>query len=470
LGSPTIPRLRLTGSQVYGARRPRLSSHVRIFRRFIYGPSARSRYGQRVSTEREGPAVETNHRSIVPNIPGVPWWAAVLIAAGATAAGYLFDAGHKELTHTFAGFYIFGCVAAVLAVRQAAVFTAVIQPPLILFCTVPGAYWLFHGGKVDKFKDLLINCGYPLIERFPLMLGTAGGVLLIGLIRWYFGKSSGTAVAARSAATKEGATERPPLFSSIVTKVRSLLAPYDDDADADVGPPPAHSRGRAARTSRTARSSTRSAERPTRTRSRHARPDEILEPGAERTREPGAERTREPGGERPRRTTRRSSVPPTDFTDYDPAAPPRTRRRRPPGDSDLGAAPPREMRREPHPRRNPYERSYDRSEPRTSRPNPYETYDRPKPSENGERRNRHERNGTGYEPQKPYEPPYEPRSRRATPATGSNNSNPSHHPISQVRYRGEPPRSEPRDERRDEPRPERRSRPRPPRRPQDYDA
>ena len=107
----------------------------------------------------------------------MPWWAALLIAITATAIGYVIDAGHKELTHVFAGLYITGCVAAVLAVQQAGVFTAVIQPPLILFCAVPGAYWLFHGGKVGRLKDLLINCGYPLIERFPLMLGTAGGVL-----------------------------------------------------------------------------------------------------------------------------------------------------------------------------------------------------------------------------------------------------------------------------------------------------
>ena len=158
--------------------------------------------------------MEPSHRSIVPNIPGVPWWAAVLIAVGATAVGYAFDAGHKELTHTFAGFYIAGCVAAVLAVRQAAVFTAVIQPPLILFCAVPGAYWLFHGGKVDKFKDLLINCGYPLIERFPLMLGTAGGVLLIGMIRWFLGKNARTTAPATGDATTKDATatsaERTP--------------------------------------------------------------------------------------------------------------------------------------------------------------------------------------------------------------------------------------------------------------------
>ncbi len=400
--------------------------------------------------------MEASHRSIVPTIPGVPWWAAVLIAVGTTAVGYAIDAGHKELTHTFASLYIAGCVAAVLAVRQAAVFTAVIQPPLILFCAVPGAYWLFHGGKVDKFKDLLINCGYPLIERFPLMLGTAGVILLIGLIRWYFGKNSRTVTATGDAATREPTAERTPMLSGLVAKLSSLLAgdSYDDAADADAAnaAPPAHSKGRAARTSRPARSTSRTAQRPARSRSRHARPDDAFEPG----------------GERPRRTARRSSVPPTDTSNHDRAdAPARPRRRRPEGDSDLGAHPPREMRREPHPRRSSYdrpsERPYERPEPRSSRFNPYDTYERPEPSERGERRSRHERRGAGYEPYPPYEPPYEPRSRRTN---GSNSANPTHHPISQVRYRGQPPRSEPRDDHRDEPRSDRRSRSRTPRRPQ----
>ncbi|OBK31412.1 hypothetical protein A5634_14365 [Mycobacterium asiaticum] len=382
--------------------------------------------------------MEPSHRSIVPNIAGVPWWAAVLVAVGLTAVGYAFDAGHKELTHTFAGFYIAGCVAAILAVRQAAVFTAVIQPPLILFCTVPGAYWLFHGGKVDKFKDLLINCGYPLIERFPLMLGTAGLVLFIGLIRWYFGKNSRTAATADKAmdstAAKEDATARPSFISGLVAKVSSLLAgdTADDDSDAAADAPPAHAKRRAASSSRAGRTASRSAQRPARSRSRHARPDDSLESD----------------GDRPRRAARRSTVP-REYADYDPAdPPPRPRRRRPPGDDELGAPPPREMRREPHPRRNPYERSYERPERRSSRFDPYESYDRPEPSERGERRSRHERRGGGYEPY----PPYEPRSRRAAPSGST--SNPTHHPISQVRYRGQPPYSEPRDE----PRSDRRSR------------
>ncbi|WP_236977649.1 DUF6542 domain-containing protein [Mycobacterium kiyosense] len=390
-----------------------------------------------MSAQRERSAVEPSHRSIVPSIPGVPWWAAVLIAVGATALGYLLDAGHKDLTHTFALLYIAGCVAAVLAVRQAAVFTAVIQPPLILFCAVPGAYWLFHGGKVDKFKDLLINCGYPLIERFPLMLGTAGGVLLIGLLRWYFGKSSRTAPAADAvkdeergkAATRTAA--RTPLLTGLAAKARTLLAGLTgEDADESDGAdaPPAHARGRSARTTRAARRG--SAQRPAaRTRSRHARPDEASGSADERT----------------RRTARRSAAPGPEIGDFDPAEPPRrTRRRRPDPDADLGAPPPREPRREPRTRRNPYERPYDRPEPRTSRFDPYETYDRPEPPARGDRRSRPERRAP-----EPY-PPYEPR-RRATPA-GSGGANPTHHPISQVRYRGQPPRNDPRGEPLDEPR------------------
>lgn len=388
--------------------------------------------------------MQPSHRSIVPSIPGVPWWAAVLIAVGTTAVGYLIDSGHKELTHVFAGCYIAGCVAAVLAVRQAAVFTAVIQPPLILFCTVPGAYWLFHGGKVDKFKDLLINCGYPLIERFPLMLGTAGGVLLIGLIRWYFGKHAEAVPDAAS--DDETAPERPSLFSGLVAKLSSLVAGVSgDDVDAAEGPQPAHARARTAKTSRTARNSSRSAQRPDRTRSRHARLDDPYAADEER----------------PRRSTRRSSV--ADRPDFDPADPPRRPRRRRPddGDPDRGTPPPRDVRREPRPRRSSYERSYERPserpEPRSSRFDPYESYERPESPARGERRSRHERRSNGYEP---YEPPYEPRSRRAAPA-GSTGSNPTHHPISQVRYRGQASRSEPQDE----PRPERRNRSRAPRRP-----
>ncbi len=95
-----------------------------------------------------------DHRSAHPNIPGVPWWGAVLIAATLMAVGFAFDAGSggKELTIVFAGTYVVGCIVAVLAVRQAGIFTAVIQPPLLLFGAVPAAYFLFTGSKLTVSK------------------------------------------------------------------------------------------------------------------------------------------------------------------------------------------------------------------------------------------------------------------------------------------------------------------------------
>jgi hypothetical protein len=372
-----------------------------------------------VSTQRAGSAVEAGHRSIHPNIPGVPWWGALLIATIAPAVGYAIDAGsgHKELTHVFAVFYIAGCVAAVLAVRQEGVFTAIIQPPLILFFAVPGAYWLFHGRKVGNLKDLLINCGYPLIERFPLMLGTAGGVLLVGLVRWYFGASHRSSAAdSKDDADTASPGESKSFISAIGAKVNSLLglAPHENDSDdareskrTRAGGPP---RKGAPRTGRTERSG-RSAARPSRSHSRHTRPP--LEDEDERV------------AERPRR---RRPAPPRDV---DPADPPRRQRRRsrPEGDPELRGQPRRESGRDSrHTRRDPYERPA----PRGSR---FDGYDM-------------------------YEPPYERPPRRATPG-GPNGANPTHHPISRVRYRGEAPLNEPRAEPREEPRAERRSRSRP---------
>jgi hypothetical protein len=151
-------------------------------------------------------AVPAEDRSAHPAIRGVPWWGAILIAVGAALAGYAIDAaaGNGELTAVFATFYFVGCVAAVLAVRHTGIFTAVVQPPLILFVTVPGAYYLLHSSEIAGVKDLIINCFYPLIERFLLMFLTALAVLVIGVARWYFestkhrtaGTGTGTTLAA----------------------------------------------------------------------------------------------------------------------------------------------------------------------------------------------------------------------------------------------------------------------------------
>ena len=156
-----------------------------------------------MSGQRARPSEAADNRSAHPNIPGVPWWGAVLIAVVASAAGFAVDAGsgNGELTAVFATLFVLGCLAAVLAVRRNGLFTAVIQPPLILFVVVPGAYFLMHRDSIEGLKDILINCGYPLIERFPLMFFTSAAVLLIGLARWYLGQASGQSASRDDTAT-----------------------------------------------------------------------------------------------------------------------------------------------------------------------------------------------------------------------------------------------------------------------------
>jgi hypothetical protein len=383
--------------------------------------------------------VEASHRSIHPNIAGVPWWTALLIAVTATAIGYGIDTGmgHKDLTNIFAGLYIAGCVIAVLIVRQSGVFTAVIQPPLILFCAVPGAYLMFHGGKIGKLKDLLINCGYPLIERFPLMVGTAGGVLLLGVVRWYLGSGHQTATP-RKAAVDDAAAPASKSDSSalggLVSKLTGLLhRDHDDEAEEDQAPA---KRGRAAghspRTARPARGG-RTGQRSARTHTRQARP--------------APDDDYDPAPERPRRPKRQPEA-----RDYEPADPPRrSRRPRPPGEPDPRA----QQRREPYGRRNPYERPERPGGARNGRS--YEGYEPGGPSENF--RPPYERPES---PERPHDSYDQPRRRpRPTP-----NGDSTHHPISQVRYRGSVPREETRTERRDEPHAERRGRSRANGRPQ----
>lgn len=327
-----------------------------------------------------------DHRSAHPNIPGAPWWAAVLIAVTATTIGFGFDAGSggKELGGVFAGLYVLGCVAAVLAVRHSGIFTAVIQPPLILFITVPGAYFLFHGAKFTGLKDTLINCGYPLIERFPLMLFTSAAVLLIGMARWYFTMWSSVRTPAAAEPAAATATVTPSRFGGLATKFASVFGAGEAAGDKGVEEKPKRKHGidRPATAERRARSG-RPANAPAPTRSRHARPplDDIGEWPEER----------------PRRQPARGRA--GSSRDLDPLAPRPSEapRRRPP--------PPR---RQPPESREPYRPR----PPRGSRFEPYEP----------------------YEPYPPYEPPPLPR-RRPPPPEHPGNGDSTHHPVSRVRYR-----------------------------------
>ena len=138
-------------------------------------------------------------------------------------------------------------------------FTAVIQPPLILFASVPGAYFLFHGGQLGGLKDLAINCGYPLIERFPLMFFTAATVLLIGMGRWYLGMAARRGAPAAEAQGHQG-RDKPKrsasgggLLSTSLPRSSALTGAdaAEDDAE-DEEPPRKRAAERPRRSARTA--------------------------------------------------------------------------------------------------------------------------------------------------------------------------------------------------------------------------
>ncbi|MCG7597078.1 DUF6542 domain-containing protein [Mycobacterium sp. C3-094] len=220
-------------------------------------------------------AIPADLRSAHPGIAGVPWWGAILIAVAACTAGFAIDAGSGggALTTVFSVLYVMGCLTAVLAVRRQGLFTAVIQPPLLLFVTVPGAYFLMHSSEIKGIKDLLINCGYPLIERFPLMFFTSAAVLVVGIARRYLG-----------AAPNGHSSSVSAKLSGFVTRGTGT----DDAEPADKKPKEPRRRHTAAKRTERPRDAAKArarAERPTRraapSRSRHARPPaptEIIEP------------------------------------------------------------------------------------------------------------------------------------------------------------------------------------------------
>jgi hypothetical protein len=310
----------------------------------------------------------------------------VVIAVTGVAVGFAFDAGSgKELTTVFAGLYAAGCVAALLAVRQSGIFTAVIQPPLILFCAVPGAYFLFHGAKFTGVKDLLINCGYPLIERFPLMLFTSAGVLVLGLIRWYLGRFHAAAEAADAA----GEGGRLGLVARLTAMFNREPAEETVDTAAKSRSRRTHAVERSARS--TTSDARRTGKRPASTRTRRARPPLDARPTLDDGVDPARERARR------RRPTR----------EFD--APEPVRRSRLPRDPDLRGRPPRDVRRDPPARRD---RPGSRFDP--------------------------------YEPMEPFDPAAGPPPRRRPAPNGTTAT---HHPISQVRYRKAAGGDEPLDDR-----------------------
>ncbi|MCQ4122392.1 DUF6542 domain-containing protein [Rhodococcus tibetensis] len=139
------------------------------------------------ATQRARSGVPLDRQSIVGSVPGLPWWGVILLAVGVTCVGFAADAaGGRELTAAFSTFYFLGCVLAVLAAGNRALFTAIVQPPLILFVGVPLGQSLIADENSTALRDLAINVAYPLVNRFPIMLAATVAVLVIGGLRLFF--------------------------------------------------------------------------------------------------------------------------------------------------------------------------------------------------------------------------------------------------------------------------------------------
>lgn len=239
--------------------------------------------------------MEADHRSAHPDIPGVPWWGAILIAVAGTFLGFALDAmtNGEKLTGAFAGCYAAGCVVAVLAVRYASIFTAVVQPPLILFASIPMAYMIMSQAPLSGGKSTAITIGYPLIERFPLMISTALGVLIIGVVRWYWGIVTGKPIKEKAPTTAQPkGTKGAKPKTTTRTRVQALV-------DAEGG-----TATKSARTSGTRRPHADEA-----ARTRHGRHESAARRRPTRDSEPVSRRTSTLGtpwnDERPIRTERR---------------------------------------------------------------------------------------------------------------------------------------------------------------------
>jgi hypothetical protein len=111
----------------------------------------------------------------------------VLLAVGLTSVGAVIVVAGDATTlgFSFKAFYIVGCVAAVLAVRRRALFTAVAQPPLVLSGVAVITLYFLVSGTDSGIKKLIFNVALPMAKLFPLMGWTFLLVLAIGAARFW---------------------------------------------------------------------------------------------------------------------------------------------------------------------------------------------------------------------------------------------------------------------------------------------
>lgn len=182
---------------------------------FVTGFLRVYRYGQGViSGPRSRSGVPLDEQSALPTEPGIPWWGAVLLAGGLTVLGAVLALAGDEtsLGFGFRALYVIGCIAAVLAVRRRALFTAVTQPPLILFVVAVVTLYFLVSDSESGVKRLVFDVALPVAKLFPLMGWTFVAVLAIAAARVRLTHPRKTVVLTKS--DRRPATRRRPAAST----------------------------------------------------------------------------------------------------------------------------------------------------------------------------------------------------------------------------------------------------------------
>ena len=134
---------------------------------------------------RTGARGSWDEYALLPDGPGMPWWAAVLCTLALAATGVFADLERlNRLGVVFQVCYFLGCLFAVVVVQRKGLFAPMVAPPLVLATAVP-AVILVTGAKPTGggFAATALAVGTPLINAFPTMAVATGFTVAIGILR-----------------------------------------------------------------------------------------------------------------------------------------------------------------------------------------------------------------------------------------------------------------------------------------------
>ena len=134
--------------------------------------------------------MSTHHRdpdprgyaSAIPGRAGVVWWVAVVIALVPTLLGFVVDLSINNAIGVIAWVLtLLGVVLAAVAVRRHALFTVMVQPPLVVVGALVIGYVVatLTGGIAGG----VLNLGLKLVGTFPLMLTATVVAVILGVVR-----------------------------------------------------------------------------------------------------------------------------------------------------------------------------------------------------------------------------------------------------------------------------------------------